>query len=322
MKIDFNTLVIAGHSGYGNASRLLNQYLGDIGVEFDDNADIKFNFCMPPKYRYGDVSIGYTPWESTEVPDTWMSGLRKVDALWSPTSWSLDVLSGKSGNKKNNAVIPHGIEPCWRPMERTKNGPFTFIHVGSPATRKGDNFVLEAWHRRFANRRDVQLIFKGTDYPRGRIYDDEGSIVASSVSMNNVRVERRVFSRAEMMDLYSQAHCMVYPSRGEGFGLIPFEAMATGMPTILPGDGGTKDFAHLSSLVLKNHKWVKSSADKEHPGLWMEHDVDELIDLMEIAIDDYDNISHKSLMAAEQIHTLYSWNLVAEAIKGKILDLL
>jgi len=44
-------------------------------------------------------------------------------------------------------------------------------------------------------------------------------------------VERRgLVSRADLLELYRRAACLVFPSRYEGFGLPPLEAMASGCP--------------------------------------------------------------------------------------------
>ena len=41
---------------------------------------------------------------------------------------------------------------------------------------------------------------------------------------------RGLVSRAELLSLYQRAACLVFPSRYEGFGLPPLEAMASGCP--------------------------------------------------------------------------------------------
>jgi hypothetical protein len=46
----------------------------------------------------------------------------------------------------------------------------------------------------------------------------------------------------EYAALLSLSNCFVYPSHGEGFGLQPLEAMATGLPTIAPAYGGLAGF--------------------------------------------------------------------------------
>ncbi len=48
---------------------------------------------------------------------------------------------------------------------------------------------------------------------------------------------RGLVSRAELVDLYRRAAVMVFPSRYEGFGLPPIEAMASGCPVAAAASG-------------------------------------------------------------------------------------
>jgi glycosyltransferase involved in cell wall biosynthesis len=317
LKIDFKTVTIGGHTGYGNASRLLVQSLENQGVEIRPGSSVMLNFCMPNAYDYSDVTIGYTPWESTEVPVDWRGGLRAVDELWTTSSWTKEVLSAHRGD--DIFVLPHGIEDIWIPRKRSQlTTPFTFLHMGEPAVRKGGDIVLEAWHKAFRHRKDVRLIYKCVKYPMCRVKDRTGSIIASPGMIDNVQTLGQVMTQEELLNLFYKSHCMVYPSRGEGFGLIPFQALATGMPTILPEQGGTSDFAGYSNLKIKNSTWIESGEDRIHPGLWMDHDVDEVIALMEEAVESFAHLSEDAFVAAEHLHMEYSWSKVAAMAEERL----
>jgi glycosyltransferase involved in cell wall biosynthesis len=321
-EVDFNTLIIGEHTGYGNAARLLMGALEDRGVMVRSGSSVMLNFCMPPKYKYAGYSIGYTPWESTEVPKNWVKGLKQVDQLWTTSSWVKSIF--RRYRDDNIVVVPHGVEQCWSPNshKRASDRPFTFLHVGEPAVRKGGDLVLEAWYKAFRGRKDVHLIYKCIKYPSCRIKNDRGSIVASPESMENVSSITRVLSQPELHQLYNSVDCMVYPTRGEGFGLIPFEAMASGLPTILPSQGGTSDFAGYSELTLDHSMWIASTAERIHPGLWLDHDVDEIIEKMHKAIDQYDTISANAFSAAKDIHTHFGWDMIGERLENLLIDLL
>lgn len=290
----------------------------DRGVEICPDSDVTLNFCMPPDYHVSKTTIGYTPWESTEVPRKWEMGLRFVDELWTTSSWVAEVFH--QFRNDNIQVIPHGIEDCWKPLQhKREDRPFTFLHVGEPAERKGGDMVLEAWYRAFKNRKDVKLIFKCIKYPTCRVKDRSGSIVLSPGMGDNIEVYGQVFTQQELWNLYSSVDCLVYPTRGEGFGLIPFEAMASGLPTILPSQGGTRDFSWLSELTLNHSMWVHSTEELIHPGLWMDHDVDELIHLMESAIDKHESFSEHAYQASHYIHDVYSWDSIGEKVEKRLL---
>jgi glycosyltransferase involved in cell wall biosynthesis len=44
------------------------------------------------------------------------------------------------------------------------------------------------------------------------------------------------------VELLHKADCFVFPSRGEGFGMTPLEAMATGLPVIVPNAHGISEY--------------------------------------------------------------------------------
>lgn len=319
MNLFFKTIVIGEHTGYGNASRLLKEALSVQGVTFDYDADVALNFCMPSDYEFGSYTIGYTPWESTEVPGNWKRNMKAVSDLWTTSSWTAEIFREITGRK--SFILPHGIEPCWTPYHHQQpHLPFTFLHVGEPAVRKGGDIVLEAWHRRFSRDKGVKLIYKCTGWPMARIKDRKGSIVASPGKYPNIEIINSIYTQPELSELYSKVDCLVYPTRGEGFGLIPLEAMASGLPTILPNGGGTKDFARYG-LPLNNYIW-EHSHQNEHPGLWLNHDVDEVIAQMEYVKDNYATVAEDSYTDAFLIHAEYEWESIAKTALDRIRSMM
>jgi glycogen synthase len=51
-------------------------------------------------------------------------------------------------------------------------------------------------------------------------------------------------------DWYNQADCFVAPARGEGFGLMPLQAIAMGIPTIVSESTGQREFMHLAQWTV------------------------------------------------------------------------
>lgn len=320
--ISYKTVVIGEHTGYGNASRLLTKSLEGRGVSLHPDSDVQLNFCMPPDYIFKDhgLTIGYTPWESTEVPENWVAGLRAVDDLWVTSDFVKDVFQKHRLNRQHDIfVLPHGIEECWKPVEhRREDRPFTFVHVGEPAVRKGGDIVLRAWHKAFKDRKDVRLIMKCNKYPAARVKDISGSIVMSPGMYDNIDVVGNIMTQQEMWNMYARSDCMVYPTRGEGFGLIPWEAMATGLPTIIPEQGCAMVMNQFATGLLRNSQWVNSTATHEHPGQWLDPDVNEVIAQMEYVMSDYDAIGTARYWGAQKLHTDYSWDSIARLAISRI----
>jgi glycosyltransferase involved in cell wall biosynthesis len=70
-------------------------------------------------------------------------------------------------------------------------------------------------------------------------------------------------SDAQLRNLYSTSTVLLYPSRVEGFGLPPLEAMACGCPVVTTAVGAIPEFArdNINAFVV-NPGDSKSMADK------------------------------------------------------------
>ena len=316
MRASFNTITKGEHTGYGQAAKQFQQALTDAGMEWGEQERVIINFCMPPDYIAHGYNIGYTPWESTEVPKKWLPGLKGVHDLWSTSKWSAKILGDIA--KREAFVVPHGIDPLWTPKFHSRHDVFTFAHCGEPAIRKGGDILLQAWDTHFKYRSDCRLIIKAVGHTVARVKDSDGSIVGSAMHYNNCVLVTNVWTRERLLYFYQdEIDCMVYPTRGEGFGLIPFEAIAAGCPTILPNGGGTADFAKYG-IPLNKYMWVHSNDKTQHPGLWMDHNVDELIHHMERAIEKYDQAAETAYYNSLSLHNEFNWDSIAKLAMDRI----
>jgi glycosyltransferase involved in cell wall biosynthesis len=121
-----------------------------------------------------------------------------------------------------------------RPVPVDTGADFTFIHYDSFNTRKGFVQVVEAFSQEFKDNEPVKLILK-TVHERPPV-----PIMKSQYP--NIEVVKEKLSEPDLMALLGRANCMVYPSLGEGFGITPLEAMATGLPAIVPNAHGISEY--------------------------------------------------------------------------------
>lgn len=307
--------------GYFNAAIATIRALQskECGV-FYNTSDIDYhvNFCSPHYYQYkSKYNVGYTPWESTKVPESWKYNMARCNEIWTTSNFVKDVYQ-QNNIHSNIYVIPHGVSPEWTILERELTGKFNFIHVGGDSKRKNPQLVVDAFLELFDGDTDYQLILKYNKFCHAEVYLD-GNLVPAINHPQIIGISND-FTVDELVLLYHKCHCMVYPTSGEGFGMIPLESMATGLPTILTNETGCKDFSHLG--IGLDATWVAAEWHNyiynDDTGLWASPNYDQLIDLMQNVVNEYDEISSMALNSAKIIHSEWSWDATADKILARL----
>lgn len=259
---------------------------------------------IPDQYR-----IGYTPWESTEIPESWKIDMPKMDEIWTTSNFCRDIYEENKVNKTIR-VVPHGIDPeIWKIEYRSRADKFIFLHMGGPTERKGGQRVVDAFLDIFADKEDAYLILKSNGSTETRYFDKYDQLQTAGyhdrifVIEENLEVE-------QLVQLYNKSHCLVYPTNGEGFGLIPFQGIATGLPTICTNATACADFAELSiPLDSKPAPGVGI-----HLGQWVEPDENDLRDKMLYVYENFEKARDNAIHGANIIHTTQTWDHIGEQI--------
>jgi glycosyltransferase involved in cell wall biosynthesis len=162
--------------------------------------------------------------------------LRRAACVLVPSAYTRDRLVGLVGVKPEQVrLVPLGVDAMFSPgdppeglLERMGiTGPYV-LTVGTLQPRKNVESALRAFERLVAAGSDRRLAIVG-----GRGWRDEALAerIRRSPAAERVIVTGRV-SDDDLVGLYRAADCFLYPSRYEGFGLPPLEAMACGTAVI------------------------------------------------------------------------------------------
>jgi glycosyltransferase involved in cell wall biosynthesis len=248
-------------------------------------------------------NIAIVPWETTQIPRSWVGKLNCFDALLVPCKQNIECFRN-SGVKIPIELIHWGIDPQqFYPLERPASPTFTFGHMGALSLRKGTDLLVEAFMEEFPTEQDVKLICKTSmnTYPF-MVKDPRIEVQVGEVSNEDL-----------LKDFFKKVDCFVFPTRGEGFGLTPLEAMATGIPSIVTGWAGPMEYMKPEVGWTIDYKIAPAQSFtevvyKEDCGDWTEPDKMHLRSLMRHAYQNREEVKAKGLAAAKYVQEEWLWS--------------
>ena len=161
---------------------------------------------------------------------------------------------------------------------RPPGTPVTLLHVSSCFPRKGVDILLAAYARAFRAGDPVRLVIKGFPNPHNDVAEQIAALRARDPGLPDIHLIDRDIDTAAMLALYAEADVMVLPTRGEGFNMAAAEAMAAGLPLIVTGAGGHRDFCgpETARLIDWRHAPSRTHLAMTH-SLWFEPDEADLV---------------------------------------------
>lgn len=133
-------------------------------------------------------------------------------------------------------IVPNGVDEFFSSRgDQDAHEDDYLLYVGTIEPRKGLDDLLTVW--------------ESLPSPRPRL------ILCGSAGWGDVSLPHGVevtgyVDRARLRELYRGARAFVYPSRYEGFGIPPLEAMACGAPVIATRTGAIPEYAEGAALLI------------------------------------------------------------------------
>ena len=299
---------------------LSHRLLGYINRNLLDCPRVTVRHAFPPNWDPPEtgVWIHIQPWEFGSLPRSWIDPLQnQVTEIWVPSVYVRDVYlrSGIAASKIQ--VIPWGIDPQvyhlgvpQRILPTRKS--FKFLYVGGTIDRKGFDVLFQAYLDEFSGEDDVSLVVKdvGTQsfYRYGNYREQILAHIASGRGPEIVYIDSEM-TEGQRSSLYAACDCLVAPYRGEGFGLPVLEAMACGLPPIVPRGGPTDDFTdnqtayHVSAVEVPcHHEWELCGTPTE-----LRVDLADLRSTMRHAVSHRDETRRRGVAASDLACRQFSW---------------
>lgn len=147
------------------------------------------------------------------------------------------------------AVIPHGVSLGpgdalgAEPGRAQRKRPYV-LFVGGRATYKNFKRALEGFALSGLGKQGVGLVCTGQP-----LSHDESNL-ALRLGVDHAVESVGNVTRAELACLYAGAHCLLYPSLFEGFGLPLLEAMRLGCPVVAANESCIPEVAGDAALLV------------------------------------------------------------------------
>lgn len=286
--------------GYGS---MLHGFLDAVptGVKIDERATVDVHVGVPASKKgwlKGVHRVCFTMWETDQLPDWFRLYLNQFDQILVPCDHNVELFGAFHDDV---TAVPLGVDTKFWSPGADPSGPFKFIAGGSLWMRKGLDLVVEAFDRLALPNAvlEIKAAPHAQDVPKRRLGE-------------NIRLLRNWMSIEDQRDWFRSGHVWVAPARGEGFGLMPLQAIATGIPTILTATSGQEQFSHLATAVVPHQKAPSSLG-----GNWDEADVGDLAEAMKDHYDNWDRYRKMGLQNAK-LASEFTWGKAAEKLVSAV----
>lgn len=260
-----------------------------------DKEEIVISHHYPVLVPDGDykLSIALFFWEESHIPVATIKLLSdNFDAIIAPAQSVTNALIG-SGLSIPVATIGQPVDVdafvalAELRSQRTQRKEKTFLHISSGFKRKGIDVLLSAWAKAFTSADHVCLVIKTFPNPHNDVEAQISALRITHPDLAKIVVVNRDVDAHEMPKFYADADVIVLPSRGEGYNLPALEAMAAGLPMIVTGYGGHRDFCNEQDARLISYHFTTSES---HVGgqhsMWVEPDIDDLVAALREQVDE------------------------------------
>jgi len=275
-------------------------------------------------HHLGQYRIHMSQHESTMVvPHKARAYVNDCEEVWTANLWGANAMINSGVPESKIFIYEHGLSPEeFVPVLRGSNRKIRFLHIDSGSPRKRSDLVEKAFLKLYEKHKNIELTLK---YSHGKSSNDRWDSEkvlekAGDWKSPGVRHIRETLSPEDMISLINFHDVLVYPSEGEGFGMIPLEVMATGMPVISTHEWASYSKFFIETSIVSEIK--ESSIDWGYPkiGKAVIADFDSIVFQMENVINNIDSVALKYFNQVEKIKMEYSWEKKTKYAMDALID--
>ena len=334
--------------GYSTHNKMMKDHVSPL-MELTPEADIALTIIPADKFRPVPFkhNILFSMFEADAIPETYISGFNLADELVVPCGYVKNLF--RQYTSKKISVCHEGVDGnvfYYKEREFFRGQKFRILWVGAPNPRKGYPAMLELI-RVLESQPGIEIYLKTTvpkvdyDSVKGKLSEADISKVKNADDIkdrleranrgevrplhglyevmgkhNNVIFDSRNLTKQELVELYHSAHCFVFPSTGEGWGLTLCEAMATGLPAISPVHTAMQEY--FDDSVGYDVSWnVSAEVDFKNYDLKAKVFIPDTNHILKRIIEIHSNYTlakRKARKAAERMRSKFRWDQAAQRL--------
>lgn len=230
-------------------------------IDIKTNPADVFNFYAyrPDMWQFvnnGTTPIGFPVHEGSKVPPHWGEICNKVVRIMVPSRATKNLFHD-AGVQVPIHVVPEGVNPDVFKLEgekkilkHNKKEPFVFLSVnswtGEQNDRKGTDLLIRAFAEEFQPEENVLLYLKISTFWMLPFNAQQrmAPLLPKKGKIPTIAVDQQYLPPEELPKLYRAADCFISPTMGEAWGMTIGEAMACGLPVVIPKnpEAGYMDF--------------------------------------------------------------------------------
>lgn len=307
----------------GNRFESIKQYMGaheggaQVGIFFGYPSIMKKSGLVANKHNY---KIGVF---TTETKISYLEKSYLDQIMWNricvPSEYCVPLYS-MSMYFRRIIVVRHGINDVFfTDPGVSKRDPFSFLYIfqnsetGGSVIRKNLDALLEAYNIVTKKHKCLLTIKTSSNFP----FD----IPSMEAKHPGVTILTRHLSLNEMNVLYRVHHAYVNPTRAEGFGMTPMEAMACNLPIVSPIHSGLAEFLNETNCIpIKYQQGTAKDTFRyaTNDGVIFRVEPKDIAESMMECITNYEHHKENAKNNAKHAKENFSWE---KALSG-ILDML
>jgi glycosyltransferase involved in cell wall biosynthesis len=272
-------------------------------VTFDDLAEHTV-FALRPNMIKGwhkqQTPHLLTMWETNWLPPEFSMYVKEFKTVLVPSLHNWELFSKYHDNVR---VIPLAVDrTIWYPQPHKPNKKFKLLCGGSEWYRKSLDVVLEVFNK--LQLPDAELHIKIVP---------PHLFAPKDLEYPNVIVHREWMTVEEERNLVLSADAFISISRGEGFGLMPLQAISAGIPTIVSNAHGHREFSDLATHRIPTTLVPTAKGVWQNVGDWDEPDQEATAEAIKDIYNNRDKYRKQAEQTAPQTEA-FNWDTSAKQL--------